>query len=888
MSTRSTRQRGRVSYVEAYSDESDAPESAEEVEEQEDDEWSPTHRNKRQRANKGKSKKGKKGKKNDAQSDSSSEGEDDDDEEEEEGDDQEFNGGVNFSEKVPYEIVAEIFSYLSPRELLIFDTSCKSFRSILSGPDSRSIWVKARKNVDIKLPEIDIGDISERQLANLLFNKECENCGKGVVKIPDVYLCKRFCPACRESNWIKIEDIPKNYPDFHAATPQAVAITQFSAKDDRYQGSSSYALYTELHDVNEELASLELLDAPIRPLADEQQEEEDAEDESGEGGASGSTGRKSRSGGRSSRGKVNYAVDSDEDSSTSKKLIKARRFKRYGSRYYLEVAHELEEEVMQSFSPSVKEYLKKQTERHEKWEKVAARLVELHNAWNTILATERKAAIASSRLAVQKRRATIERKLMKKGFKRENFSDEVWTQSSLVNSPTVLGDEEWSRIKKRLKKLAGHSIANQLWQTVLDAARQRFEGEEQVKVRQAAAKRLARLMENDQEEEEGGDVDDDDDNVGEEEASEGESSRNENEGGKKDWKKKLLAKPKSVNKKDGKVWKYVLPHLEKLTSAEVNLAEVNPHSSQKSRRKVEPVERNPLSILTPDQLEYKNNFFKEKYDKIVDMYDTPEKQSLLPLYSRFLHLPTVKDLYYENPLYATQSNVPVERQKADAIWAQKLDEILEEIAQYAVDARVYFVETVLTATGEMDEEEVAKLDTVELLGNVEQGKQTRLVDAAFVHRPSSFVFCGLCGKRFGEFARILEHQHEAHNHRSASLPYSPTRDELFPFELSIQVSIALSALLDVTNVDLNSDRPVRAIKKAVKGKTLVWSNQPPGLGKKTAKGEDWASLLGRIHRRAKAEDEKEGGILAAPVIVLRKKNGREQYQERVARSLQSL
>ncbi|GAA5899811.1 uncharacterized protein JCM6883_005994 [Sporobolomyces salmoneus] len=876
MSTRSTRQRGRVSYVEAYSDDSDAPESAEEVEEREDDDvdWSPTNKNKRQRTNKGKGKKGKKGKKNESDSDSSSEGEDnDDDDEGDEEEDDQYNSGVNFSTKVPYEIVAEIFSYLSPRELLIFDTSCKSFHSILSGPDSRSLWIKARTYLNVDIPDIDIGDVTEPQLANLLFNRECESCGEGVVQTPDLYLCVRFCPACRESNWVKVEDISKLYPDFHPATAQAVSTTNFAAKNDRYRKTAAYTLYNELQKVNEELEHLELLDAMEQPLASEDEDNDGESEEGGGGGASGSTGRNTRIGGRSTRGKINYAVDVDTTAETAKKKKRSQRFKRSWRTYTRNFGERLEEQVIESFSPRIREYLLKQKERHSKWKKVANALVRILAAFEDVLEDERKFAFVSTRKAVQKRRSSIERKLKKKGFKRTDFSDDVWIENPLVNSPSVLGSKEWRKIKKRLTKLAGQSIANQLWQSAVTAARNRFENEKETKVREAAARRLARLeaMEDDAgaEEEEEDDEDDSGDDL------------EEGEGGeRKDWKQKLLSKPQSVPKK---VWRYVLPHLEQLVTSEVNLAEVDPSSSKglsNSRKKVEPAERDRLSMLTYEQRQHKNNFFKAKYEKIVEMHETPEERSVLPLYSRFLHLPAVKELYYDNPLYATQSNVEEERVKADRIYEKKLDEILEEVAQYAVDIVVYVVETVLTATGEMDEEEVANLDIVELLGNVEQGKMTpnRLIDGQFFNRPTSFVFCGLCHGKFGAFSTVLEHQHDRHGDKNASLPYSPTRAQLFPLELSIQASIAVSAPLEVTDVDPKSDDPVNKLNDAVKGKMLVFDNQPKGWGKKSVKGEDWNDLLLRVHQIAEAEDKK-GAILPAPTLILREKNGRERRRE---------
>ncbi|GAA5981707.1 hypothetical protein JCM5350_000462 [Sporobolomyces pararoseus] len=863
MSTRSTRKRGRVSYKEDTPDESDAVESAPE-EEDDEDEFTLGNKKKKPRAQKkGKGKRGKE--ESDSDSDSTSDGDEDSnsgsDGEAEDDEDQDTNEGVEFSQKLPYEIVAEIFSYLTPRELLIFNNSSKSFHSILSGPSSRALWAKSRKRLDI--PAVELEGISEQQLATLLFDKRCESCNAGEVKRPDLYLCKRFCPACRESNWVKVTEIEKLYPDFHAAVSEAVPITNFSAKNASYQISAGFASYDDLRRVNEHLEHLELLDASNQPLTDD---EEDEEGDSGEGTVGTSNGSRTRTGSRSTRTRVNYAVDTDSNKETSKKLKRANRLKQSWGVYSKQLGAQLEAEVNDSFSPRVREYLKKEKERFKEWQNYASKLTSCLRPIETVLEAEATNSKIALRNAVQNRRSLIESKLRKKGFKRWSFNDEVWINHHLVNSPKLFADQEWMKIKKRLKQISGQAIANQLWREARSTARQVNEQKKYSEVLEAAKKKLARLQA----------VKDEDDDKGEEDegGSDSEEEREEEEQQVSEaWKAKVIKKPKKLS---DRVWKYVLPHLEQLA------AQVDDEDSptDKSRKTLAAIERNALSLLSYDQVQAKLDYFSEKYQKIIDLHPSFDQQFSLPLFSRFLHLPSVSNLYYSNPFYGAHSKVKSEKEKADKVWEKKFDEILEECEQYGVDTLAHAVETILSTTTDIDPEELSRLDITHLLSEAELEKPNALIDENFFSRPSSFLICGLCRNSLGPIESILEHQHQHHKSRHPNLSSSLSQAKLFPLELSIEASCAVSAVFEVADVQMDDDSAMKDVVAALKGKILVWSNQPKKLGKKSIKAELWKELVCKIHQTALTE-ERQGRVLAAPILVLRNKSAREIRRERI-------
>ncbi|KAH9483652.1 hypothetical protein JR316_0003122 [Psilocybe cubensis] len=106
----------------------------------------------------------------------------------------------NLSE-VTFDILHEIFSYLSPLDLLNIALSNKANKAFLYSPECKSIWKAARRNFP-GFPECP-DDMTEPQYAYLAFGKECFKCGKTAPKkLYTVWTArKRLCSTCLNKNF---------------------------------------------------------------------------------------------------------------------------------------------------------------------------------------------------------------------------------------------------------------------------------------------------------------------------------------------------------------------------------------------------------------------------------------------------------------------------------------------------------------------------------------------------------------------------------------------------------------------------------------------------------------------------------------------------------------
>jgi len=141
-----------------------------------------------------------------------------------------------------------------------------------------------------------------------------------------------------------------------------------------------------------------------------------------------------------------------------------------------------------------------------------------------------------------------------------SFEDDAWKKNDLVNTPKSLSDEgkslsfipicrrwqanvfsflqilEWRKIKKRLRRIAGQSIANQLWKKGLVNAKNALEKKKQTKLVESAKKKHAQLEAGQEE-------------AGDEIADLSESEEEEIEADSEEWKMKVLERPKKVSVK---------------------------------------------------------------------------------------------------------------------------------------------------------------------------------------------------------------------------------------------------------------------------------------------------------------------------------------------------
>jgi hypothetical protein len=107
------------------------------------------------------------------------------------------------------DIWLEVVSNLEPLDILRISRVSKEFRSFFNpyrrepdkenpnGSHSHLLWIDARRNLSIKLPECP-RDLNEAQYAALVFETHCMECGKQQGQIRDFSLHIRVCSSCHE------------------------------------------------------------------------------------------------------------------------------------------------------------------------------------------------------------------------------------------------------------------------------------------------------------------------------------------------------------------------------------------------------------------------------------------------------------------------------------------------------------------------------------------------------------------------------------------------------------------------------------------------------------------------------------------------------------------
>ncbi|BGP34459.1 hypothetical protein JCM10296v2_006279 [Rhodotorula toruloides] len=304
-------------------------------------------------------------------------------------------------------------------------------------------------------------------------------------------------------------------------------------------------------------------------------------------------------------------------------------------------------------------------------------------------------------------------------------------------------------------------------------------------------------------------------------------------------KRDLLKKPKSVSAEG---WKWVRPIL----------AELLKHAKQ-PEKPAAPLQQGP--VLTMQQREAKNAFFRERFDKALDMLPLQKGRFYAPRFGEFLVCPTVQQLYDDAAFAVDESTYDDDL----ATWAEHLDAILEEMGDHVLEVRLSALKAILAATTEMSAENIEDL-------GVDALADPAYADSFFT-RASSWVNCADCDK-FGSLIEILKHRHESH---PLSSPYvgnvELTADAPRPqVELSLEVACAWSAILELANFDAHKPNfKAKDLTKALGKQDVAWENGPRG----TKHRQTWSNLIEAVCRHARAA-HRQHDVLAVPVIVLRK------------------
>ncbi|GAA5929196.1 hypothetical protein JCM3775_006762 [Rhodotorula graminis] len=97
---------------------------------------------------------------------------------------------------MPLDILVEISRHLDPLSLLYMSRANKMMHSVFARRSAAPIWASARANVD--LPALEATDLSEMQLASLVFERNCHLCGRGRASIVD-YALSAGASLCSQS-----------------------------------------------------------------------------------------------------------------------------------------------------------------------------------------------------------------------------------------------------------------------------------------------------------------------------------------------------------------------------------------------------------------------------------------------------------------------------------------------------------------------------------------------------------------------------------------------------------------------------------------------------------------------------------------------------------------
>ncbi|ORY88614.1 hypothetical protein BCR35DRAFT_219082 [Leucosporidium creatinivorum] len=109
-------------------------------------------------------------------------------------------GRLEYLKNMPLDILGEICSQAGLDDLLHLSRVDRNFRRVLMTKQSRHLWSSARENSG--LPVLTATDCSEPELASLLYDKICMDCGRDRASLIDYYLRKRWCKDCKDKNFL--------------------------------------------------------------------------------------------------------------------------------------------------------------------------------------------------------------------------------------------------------------------------------------------------------------------------------------------------------------------------------------------------------------------------------------------------------------------------------------------------------------------------------------------------------------------------------------------------------------------------------------------------------------------------------------------------------------
>ncbi|GAA6007181.1 hypothetical protein JCM10207_001535 [Rhodosporidiobolus poonsookiae] len=358
----------------------------------------------------------------------SEEGESSDDEEMDDDDDEQDEQEatydiprVDFSKVLPFELVAEILSYLLAHSLCALYSTSKTLHDFLGRPDAKQMWLKA---LGVKeLPQLNDEDVRPAKLCSLILGKTCQFCGSTKAVVADRYILLRLCADCRELNWVSLVDIGpgEKYSDFHPATLSCVMTTPCSPAGPRWATQTrNFAYLADLQEINEQLEIL--------------QDEDNAD--------TGATGNE------------------PDGRQVQKSLAKARKLKRSWRSQGAVDAKKVAEELNEKFSPRVREFALERAAMKQEREKLAGWLRTHSRKLTDAAAADERDAKRLETTAIEVRRKVIEDRIDAAGvFTRKQCSKTGFRLHPLVCRSDAVTDTVWEQIEEPLYRLLGRLSA---------------------------------------------------------------------------------------------------------------------------------------------------------------------------------------------------------------------------------------------------------------------------------------------------------------------------------------------------------------------------------------------------------------------------------------------
>lgn len=246
---------------------------------------------------------------------------------------------------------------------------------------------------------------------------------------------------------------------------------------------------------------------------------------------------------------------------------------------------------------------------------------------------------------------------------------------------------------------------------------------------------------------------------------------------------------------------------------------------------------------------------KGRYNKLRTSLATEELRNSVPLFSDFLHLPSVKTMWESD-----------KSSQDDATWQENLEAVMEELDEYRVDVRLETIRTILRATTTMSEEEVDNNDSDELISD-QYGD-------AFFKLATSMLVCNLpkCAHKkrhsygqpywgyyqekiphfIGPLDKLLEHHHDRHADYTPSATKRKAQDSVDPHcNVPVEVALVTSACLDLLKLDEKTTSFDQLEQTASSAGHFLWENAPSGKkwgwGPRRLVGRDRNKLFAAAH-----------------------------------------